>query len=136
MFFCFPQYIFNPETSEWKQRGHQVFQGRRWLGSINYTTGKLAHPKLNVKKTKGRLPIDYKVQSRPKYLGHPFAIILLIIVVIIRLMRMFPPCWVFKAQNMLQLTFPVLHFPPDNKHSLLRPLSPRSMLMGAPKTVQ
>ncbi|XP_033632009.1 uncharacterized protein LOC117293705 [Asterias rubens] len=55
-----PQYIFNPETSEWKQRGHQVFQDRRWLGSINYTTGKLAYPEPNVKKTKGRLPIDYK----------------------------------------------------------------------------
>ncbi|XP_022086161.1 uncharacterized protein LOC110976840 [Acanthaster planci] len=55
-----PQYIFNPETGEWKQRNHQVFQDRRWLGSISYSEGKIMYPDPPVLKTKGRLPADYK----------------------------------------------------------------------------
>lgn len=34
-----PQYNFNPETGEWKHKKHQVFWGRKWLGSISYKTG-------------------------------------------------------------------------------------------------
>ncbi|XP_067119724.1 uncharacterized protein [Centruroides vittatus] len=35
-----PQYIFNPETGEWKHRNQQVFKDRKWLGSISYESGK------------------------------------------------------------------------------------------------
>ncbi|XP_055926526.1 uncharacterized protein LOC129958245 isoform X2 [Argiope bruennichi] len=35
-----PQYIFNPETGEWKHRKRQVFLSRKWLGSISYKTGR------------------------------------------------------------------------------------------------
>ncbi|XP_071949812.1 uncharacterized protein [Antedon mediterranea] len=55
-----PQYMFNPETGEWKQRYHQVFRDRRWLGSISYATGKLAYPKPPVPKNKGRSPENYQ----------------------------------------------------------------------------
>ncbi|XP_054721621.1 uncharacterized protein LOC129231354 [Uloborus diversus] len=34
-----PQYIFNPETGEWKHKLKQVVLGRKWLGSISYKDG-------------------------------------------------------------------------------------------------
>ncbi|XP_033110209.1 uncharacterized protein LOC117111409 [Anneissia japonica] len=55
-----PQYMFNPETGEWKQRNHQVFRDRRWLGSISYSSGKLTYPNLPAPKNKGRSPEDYE----------------------------------------------------------------------------
>ncbi|XP_071500517.1 uncharacterized protein [Diadema antillarum] len=54
-----PQYIFNPETGEWKQRNHQVFQDRRWLGSISYSSGHMTYPAVTKVKTKGPLPENY-----------------------------------------------------------------------------
>ncbi|EDO49825.1 predicted protein, partial [Nematostella vectensis] len=39
-----PQYMFNPETGEWRHRKHKVFHDRKWLGSINYSTGELTYP--------------------------------------------------------------------------------------------
>lgn len=38
-----PQYVFNPETGEWKHSRHQVFKERKWLGSISYRTGKFSY---------------------------------------------------------------------------------------------
>ncbi|XP_022257688.1 uncharacterized protein LOC106473578 [Limulus polyphemus] len=40
-----PQYIFNPETGEWKHRYHQVFKERKWLGSISYNEGRMSYVK-------------------------------------------------------------------------------------------
>lgn len=37
-----PQYIFNPETGEWKHQNQQVFKDRKWLGSISYESGRFA----------------------------------------------------------------------------------------------
>ncbi|CAH3196907.1 unnamed protein product [Porites evermanni] len=39
-----PQYMFNPETGEWKHRKHQVFRDRKWLGSITYSEGHMTYP--------------------------------------------------------------------------------------------
>ncbi|KAL9973375.1 hypothetical protein ACROYT_G019827 [Oculina patagonica] len=39
-----PQYMFNPETGEWKHRKHQVFRDRKWLGSISYSDGHMTYP--------------------------------------------------------------------------------------------
>lgn len=39
-----PQYMFNPETGEWKHRKHQVFRDRKWLGSISYSEGHMTYP--------------------------------------------------------------------------------------------
>ncbi|XP_048589308.1 uncharacterized protein LOC5522122 [Nematostella vectensis] len=39
-----PQYMFNPETGEWRHRKHKVFHNRKWLGSISYSTGELTYP--------------------------------------------------------------------------------------------
>ncbi|XP_006814971.1 uncharacterized protein LOC100377968 [Saccoglossus kowalevskii] len=51
-----PQYMFNPETGEWKNRGHQVFQDRRWLGHITYSEGRMQYSDSMQFKEKGRLP--------------------------------------------------------------------------------
>ncbi|KAJ8037376.1 Cysteine desulfurase 1, chloroplastic [Holothuria leucospilota] len=55
-----PQYMFNPETGEWKQRHHQVFQDRRWLGSISYASGEMQVPPPPTVKTKGPFPTSYQ----------------------------------------------------------------------------
>ncbi|XP_063961186.1 uncharacterized protein LOC129269590 [Lytechinus pictus] len=55
-----PQYMFNPETGEWKHHRHQVFEDRRWLGSISYTSGHMTYPEPRVVKKKGSLPDDYQ----------------------------------------------------------------------------
>ncbi|PIK37546.1 hypothetical protein BSL78_25616 [Apostichopus japonicus] len=55
-----PQYMFNPETGEWKQRHHQVFQDRRWLGSISYASGEMVVPTPPAVKPKGALPGSYQ----------------------------------------------------------------------------
>ncbi|XP_076446986.1 uncharacterized protein LOC143284202 [Babylonia areolata] len=34
-----PQYMFNPETGEWRHREQQVFKERKWLGHISYASG-------------------------------------------------------------------------------------------------
>ena len=34
-----PQYIFNPETGEWKHHTNLVFKERQWLQSISYSKG-------------------------------------------------------------------------------------------------
>ncbi|KAK3696713.1 hypothetical protein QZH41_013068, partial [Actinostola sp. cb2023] len=39
-----PQYMFNPETGEWKHRRHKVFRDRKWLGSISYGSGHMTYP--------------------------------------------------------------------------------------------
>lgn len=39
-----PQYMFNPETGEWKHRTHQVFRDRKWLSSISYAEGHMTYP--------------------------------------------------------------------------------------------
>ncbi|CAH1777963.1 unnamed protein product, partial [Owenia fusiformis] len=50
-----PQYIFNPETGEWRQQRHQVFKDRKWLGYISYNSGEMKYmdPPTN---EKGPLP--------------------------------------------------------------------------------
>ncbi|XP_072040662.1 uncharacterized protein [Amphiura filiformis] len=55
-----PQYMFNPETGEWKQRHHQVFQDRRWLGSISYASGKMQYADPPAPKPKGKFPQSYE----------------------------------------------------------------------------
>lgn len=42
-----PQYMFNPETGEWRHRTHQVFSDRKWLGSIDYRSGHFSHKKFD-----------------------------------------------------------------------------------------
>ncbi|KAF6030946.1 hypothetical protein EB796_010738 [Bugula neritina] len=37
-----PRYLFNPTTGEWKVRHHEVFEDRKWLGAISYTSGKMS----------------------------------------------------------------------------------------------
>jgi hypothetical protein len=39
--FFNPQYKFNPETGEWRQRNHQVFRDRKWLGHVTYRSGEM-----------------------------------------------------------------------------------------------
>ncbi|XP_068718445.1 uncharacterized protein [Montipora capricornis] len=39
-----PQYMFNPETGEWKHRTHQVFRDRKWLSAISYAEGHMTYP--------------------------------------------------------------------------------------------
>ncbi|CAH1267774.1 Hypp3789 [Branchiostoma lanceolatum] len=55
-----PQYLFKPDTGEWKNRNHQVFKDRKWLGSISYSTGHMTFPEPDTEKTKGKLPKNYK----------------------------------------------------------------------------
>ncbi|CAN8006412.1 unnamed protein product [Ixodes hexagonus] len=38
-----PQYLFNPETGEWKHSRHQVFKERKWLGSVSYKGGRFSY---------------------------------------------------------------------------------------------
>ncbi|KAK7474251.1 hypothetical protein BaRGS_00034494, partial [Batillaria attramentaria] len=38
-----PQYMFNPETGEWRQRDQQVFRERKWLGHISYAGGQMEY---------------------------------------------------------------------------------------------
>ncbi|XP_076052492.1 uncharacterized protein LOC143031974 [Oratosquilla oratoria] len=38
-----PQYVFNPETGEWKHRGQLVFKERQWLQHISYQGGKFQY---------------------------------------------------------------------------------------------
>ncbi|KAL5012515.1 hypothetical protein ScPMuIL_011066 [Solemya velum] len=54
-----PQYMFNPETGEWRHRTFQVFKDRKWLGHISYTSGKMTYkvPPLTVK---GPLPTGFR----------------------------------------------------------------------------
>lgn len=54
-----PQYLFNPETAEWRQRHFQTFKDRKWLGHISYQSGKMEYhePKQNIK---GPLPDSYQ----------------------------------------------------------------------------
>ena len=40
----YSQYMFNPETGEWRHRQHQVFRDRKWLGSISYSSGQMIYP--------------------------------------------------------------------------------------------
>ena len=35
-----PQYIFNPETAEWKHKSNLVFKERQWLQRVSYAGGK------------------------------------------------------------------------------------------------
>ncbi len=51
--------MFNPETGEWKHRHHQVFQDRRWLGSISYASGKMQYTDPPVPKYKGEFPQSF-----------------------------------------------------------------------------
>ncbi|XP_078602131.1 uncharacterized protein LOC144876565 [Branchiostoma floridae x Branchiostoma japonicum] len=55
-----PQYLFKPDTGEWKNRNHQVFKDRKWLGSISYNTGHMTFPEPDTENTKGKLPKSYK----------------------------------------------------------------------------
>ncbi|XP_067663197.1 uncharacterized protein [Haliotis asinina] len=54
-----PQYIFNPETGEWRQKNFQVFRDRKWLGHISYQTGEMKY-KVPPPIVKGPLPSGYK----------------------------------------------------------------------------
>ncbi|XP_071087136.1 uncharacterized protein [Haliotis cracherodii] len=54
-----PQYIFNPETGEWRQKSFQVFRDRRWLGHISYVTGEMKY-KVPPPFVKGPLPSGYE----------------------------------------------------------------------------
>ncbi|WAQ99967.1 TTCA-like protein [Mya arenaria] len=38
-----PQYMFNPETGEWRQVNFQVFKDRKWLGHISYSSGEMTY---------------------------------------------------------------------------------------------
>ncbi|XP_066919194.1 uncharacterized protein [Clytia hemisphaerica] len=40
-----PQYLFDPETGEWKHKDHKVFKDRKWLGSIKYTEEGMTYSK-------------------------------------------------------------------------------------------
>ncbi|CAL1261749.1 unnamed protein product [Larinioides sclopetarius] len=53
-----PQYIFNPETGEWKHRKHQVFLSRKWIGSISYKTGHFVAKESNIEKGTPKKPRD------------------------------------------------------------------------------
>ncbi|XP_078684958.1 uncharacterized protein LOC144918266 [Branchiostoma floridae x Branchiostoma belcheri] len=55
-----PQYLFKPDTGEWKNRNHQVFKDRKWLGSISYSTGHMTFPEPDTENTKAKLPKNYK----------------------------------------------------------------------------
>ncbi|XP_070553700.1 LOW QUALITY PROTEIN: uncharacterized protein [Ptychodera flava] len=55
-----PQYMFNPETGEWKHRHHQVFQDRKWLGHISYHSGAMAYSNPTGLKEKGKMPSSYQ----------------------------------------------------------------------------
>ncbi|XP_077984669.1 uncharacterized protein LOC144439269 [Glandiceps talaboti] len=55
-----PQYMFNPETGEWKHRHHQVFQDRRWLGHISYQDNAMHYSNPIVHREKGKLPANHK----------------------------------------------------------------------------
>ncbi|XP_055958857.1 uncharacterized protein LOC126829671 isoform X2 [Patella vulgata] len=54
-----PQYIFNPETGEWRQKNFQTFKDRKWLGHISYHDDKMEY-KLPPPVVKGPLPDSYK----------------------------------------------------------------------------
>ncbi|KAK7097022.1 uncharacterized protein [Littorina saxatilis] len=77
-----PQYMFNPETGEWRHKEHQVFRERKWLGHISYGGGHMQYslPKVN---PKGPLPRSFQEclnmarqhiskaeKSRPKLADH------------------------------------------------------------------
>ncbi|RUS69527.1 hypothetical protein EGW08_022710, partial [Elysia chlorotica] len=54
-----PQYLFNPETAEWRQKHFQTFKDRKWLGHISYQSGHMKYhePRRN---SKGPLPTSYQ----------------------------------------------------------------------------
>ncbi|XP_061164658.1 uncharacterized protein LOC133173684 [Saccostrea echinata] len=54
-----PQYMFNPETGEWRQKDFQVFKDRKWLDHISYRSGEMSY-KVPPHIVKGPLPTDYK----------------------------------------------------------------------------
>ncbi|XP_069131518.1 uncharacterized protein [Argopecten irradians] len=54
-----PQYMFNPETGEWRQKNFQVFKDRKWLGHIRYNSGKMQY-RVPPPVVKGPLPADYQ----------------------------------------------------------------------------
>ncbi|XP_041358893.1 uncharacterized protein LOC121375484 [Gigantopelta aegis] len=54
-----PQYTFNPETGEWRQKNFQVFKDRKWLGHISYKSGEMSL-KVPPQTEKGPLPSDYQ----------------------------------------------------------------------------
>ncbi|XP_060606543.1 uncharacterized protein LOC132758858, partial [Ruditapes philippinarum] len=54
-----PQYMFNPEYGEWRQRDFQVFKDRKWLGHISYNSGEMSY-KVPPLVNKGPLPDNYK----------------------------------------------------------------------------
>ncbi|KAK6173853.1 hypothetical protein SNE40_017238 [Patella caerulea] len=54
-----PQYIFNPETGEWRQKNFQTFKDRKWLGHISYDSDKMEY-KLPPPVVKGPLPDTYQ----------------------------------------------------------------------------
>ena len=51
------QYVFNPETGEWRHKDHQVFKDRKWLGHISYQSGKMVF-RTPPCPEKGPLPVD------------------------------------------------------------------------------
>ncbi|ESP01939.1 hypothetical protein LOTGIDRAFT_230512 [Lottia gigantea] len=54
-----PQYIFNPETGEWKQKNFQNFKDRKWLGHILYQNGQMEF-KIPAATVKGPLPTNFQ----------------------------------------------------------------------------
>lgn len=40
-----PLYTMNPETGEWRHKGHTVFKERPWIGHISYDTGRMVFQK-------------------------------------------------------------------------------------------
>ncbi|XP_052796961.1 uncharacterized protein LOC128229235 [Mya arenaria] len=54
-----PQYMFNPETGEWRQVNFQVFKDRKWLGHISYSSGEMTY-KVPPLVEKGPLPENHE----------------------------------------------------------------------------
>ena len=52
-----PQYIFNPETGEWKHHTNLVFKQRQWLQNISYDGGQF---NLNLKQAPKDLAPSYQ----------------------------------------------------------------------------
>jgi len=61
-----PEYTFQPETNEWSHLSNKSLTGRKWLGEISYSSGKMVYPKVDEKekqrqqRTARDLPLQFQ----------------------------------------------------------------------------
>lgn len=57
-----PLYRFHPETGEWRHRGEDPLRGRKWLGFVSYSGGRMGW-KVPKHEERGSEPAGYEVST-------------------------------------------------------------------------